>query len=194
VSSVRFVRGDATRPLGEGMLRVVAHVCNDVGAWGCGFVLAVARRWPAAERGYRAWFDEAARRGAPTLELGRVQHCLVDGPCYHRDEAWDFGDEDDPDVPPPGDSRCLWVANMVAQRGIRRRASDPPAVCYDALATCLDEVFWHAVAHGASVHLPRIGAGLAGGDWARIERLVRATLVDRADGRPGVDVVVYALT
>ncbi|MEV6001124.1 Appr-1-p processing protein, partial [Streptomyces griseomycini] len=26
-------------------VKVIAHVCNDIGGWGKGFVLAVSRRW-----------------------------------------------------------------------------------------------------------------------------------------------------
>ena len=33
---------------------------------------------------------------------------------------------------------------------------------------------------GASVHMPRIGCGLAGGKWERIEPLIERTLLARA--------------
>ncbi|MCT2277673.1 hypothetical protein M3G91_08560 [Micromonospora chalcea] len=39
---------------------------------------------------------------------------------------------------------------------------------------------------GASVHMPRIGCGLAGGSWQRIEPLIRQALSDR-----GIPVTVY---
>lgn len=43
--------GDATDPAnGPG---IIAHVCNDQGGWGRGFVTAVSRRWPNPERAYR---------------------------------------------------------------------------------------------------------------------------------------------
>jgi O-acetyl-ADP-ribose deacetylase (regulator of RNase III) len=38
----------------------------------------------------------------------------------------------------------------------------------------------------ASVHMPRIGCGLAGGDWSRVEPLILRRLVER-----GVAVTVY---
>jgi O-acetyl-ADP-ribose deacetylase (regulator of RNase III) len=50
---IRYVVGDATRPLGHGP-RIIAHVSNDCGVWGAGFVLAISRRWPEPEREYRA--------------------------------------------------------------------------------------------------------------------------------------------
>lgn len=66
--SLRFVTGDATRPEGDG-LRVVAHVANNLGAWGAGFVVALSRRWPQPEQVYRA---------APKLKLGTVQFVEVE--------------------------------------------------------------------------------------------------------------------
>ena len=51
---ITFVRGDATTPSGKGP-KIIAHVCNDIGGWGKGFVLALSRRWPEPERAYRAW-------------------------------------------------------------------------------------------------------------------------------------------
>ena len=40
-----------------------------------------------------------------------------------------------------------------------------------------------------SIHMPRIGCGLAGGDWKTIENIIQRTFVDIAN----VDVYVYDL-
>jgi len=51
------LKGDATEPmLSEGKTALICHVCNDIGAWGKGFVLAISRRWKAPEEHYRQWF------------------------------------------------------------------------------------------------------------------------------------------
>nr|WP_296071525.1 macro domain-containing protein [uncultured Actinoplanes sp.] len=147
---LRYVIGDATDPRAEGP-KIIAHVCNDIGAWGKGIVVAISRRWPAPERAFR---------GAG-LALGETQL-----------------------VPVEAD---LWVANMVGQHGIHRRAAGPP-IRYQALATCLATVAGHARRLGASVHMPRIGAGLAGGDWSRIEPMIVASLCAQ-----DVDTTVYDL-
>jgi O-acetyl-ADP-ribose deacetylase (regulator of RNase III) len=44
---------------------------------------------------------------------------------------------------------------------------------------CLTAVGDSALALGASVHMPRIGTGLAGGRWDRIEPIIVATLCAR---------------
>ncbi|WP_304455092.1 hypothetical protein [Nocardiopsis sp. YSL2] len=66
---LRFVRGDATSPQAAGP-KVIAHVCNNRGGWGKGFVLAPSRRWPEPERDYRAWHR---RRAANDFGLGAVR-------------------------------------------------------------------------------------------------------------------------
>lgn len=152
---VRFVRGDATAPEGDGP-KIIAHVCNDIGAWGKGFVLAVSRRWSRPEDAYREWFTGGVEAG---FTLGQVQLVQVDP--------------------------SIWVANMIGQRGIRRDTSSPP-IRYEALAHCLAQVAEKALELDASVHMPRIGCGLAGGEWSQVERLVQDNLTDR-----GVPVTVY---
>ena len=77
------------------------------------------------------------------------------------------------------------VANMVAQTGLRVTKSGPP-IRYEALAVCLGHVASKAIELGASVHMPRIGCGLAGGKWSEVEPLIIEHL-----GRRGVVVVVY---
>ncbi|MGZ0237088.1 macro domain-containing protein [Streptomyces sp. CPS1] len=152
---ITFVRGDATTPSGKGP-KIIAHVCNDIGGWGKGFVLALSCRWPEPERAYRAWHRD---RPHNDFGLGAVQLVQVDP--------------------------RTWVANMVGQRGIRTGGNGVP-VRYDAIDTALTGLATHALALGASVHMPRIGCGLAGGKWSRVEPLVTERLVGR-----GISVTVY---
>jgi O-acetyl-ADP-ribose deacetylase (regulator of RNase III) len=152
---IEYVRGDAAAPLGKGP-RVVAHVCNDRGGWGKGFVLALSRRWPEPEAAYRRWYRERAGNG---FALGAVQLVQV--------ERW------------------LWVANMVGQHGTRTGSQGPP-VRYQAIDTALASLARHAARLGASVHMPRIGCGLAGGRWDHVEPLILDRLI-----RPGIKVTVY---
>ncbi len=78
-----------------------------------------------------------------------------------------------------------WVANMIGQHGMRRGSGGPP-IRYEAVAACLRALASHALELGATVHMPRIGCGLAGGKWERIQPLVERELLER-----GVRVTVY---
>ncbi len=144
---VNFVKGDATAPLGDGP-SVIVHVCNDIGAWGKGFVLAISKRWPTAEQSYREWHKHGAE---VPFELGQVQ--LIE-------------------VEPSG-----WVANLIGQHGIRTAGGVPP-IRYQAVRDGLRRVAAFAQAKKAGVHMPRIGCGLAGGTWDEVGRLVQEELAD----------------
>ena len=157
---IRHVTGDATRPQGEGP-KVIVHVCNDVGGWGAGFVVAISRRWKEPEASYRRWHRAGADEAAGPFERGAVQFVEVEP--------------------------TVWVANLIGQRDIKPTAGVPP-VRYDAIRTGLAKVAAFAREKRGTVHMPRIGAGLAGGDWARISRIIDEEL----DAR-GVTVNVYTL-
>ncbi|MGC0419159.1 macro domain-containing protein [Embleya sp. AB8] len=155
METVTYVRGDATTPLGKGV-KVIAHVCNDRGGWGRGFVLALSKRWPEPEADYRKWHRERAHND---FGLGALRLVRVD--------------------------TYLWVANLIGQHGTRTGSKGPP-VRYAAIDRALTGLGERALELGASVHMPRIGCGLAGGTWAGVEPLI----LERLSGR-GVPVTVY---
>ena len=66
-----FLKGDATSPNMEG-IKIIAHICNDIGGWGKGFVLALSKRWQQPEKEYRKWFKEGLK-----FHLGGVQFVQV---------------------------------------------------------------------------------------------------------------------
>lgn len=155
--SIQYVTGDATHPVGEGP-KIIVHVCNDIGGWGRGFVMAISKRWPEPEKRYRAW-----HRGEDPqpFALGEVQFVQV--------------------------GENLWVANLIGQRDLRTVRGVPP-VRYEAIRKGLQRVAGEAQRLAASVHMPRIGCGLAGGKWETVSAIIEEELVNR-----GVVVTVYDL-
>ncbi|MFH9470239.1 macro domain-containing protein [Streptomyces clavifer] len=137
-------------------VKLIVHCCNDLGGWGKGFVLALSRRSPEPEAAYRRWHRE---RAGNDFGPGAVQF-VPTGPY-------------------------TWVANLVGQRGTRTGYKSVP-VRYEAIDAGLEKVAARAAELGASVHMPRIGCGPAGGTWSRIEPLVAARPADR-----GIAVTVY---
>ncbi|WP_027346856.1 macro domain-containing protein [Hamadaea tsunoensis] len=145
MTPLTIVAGDATSPQAKGP-KVIAHICNDRGGWGKGFVLAVSKRWAEPERDYRAWYRDRAHSD---FGLGAVR------------------------VVPVGAG--LWVANMIGQHGTKTGSNGPP-IRYEAVERCLAVLAAEAQRLRASVHMPRIGCGLAGGTWDRIEPIILRTL------------------
>ena len=72
---------------------------------------------------------------------------------------------------------------MVGQHGIRRAKEGPP-IRYTAVENCLAKVALTAVELEASVHMPRIGCGLAGGKWEEIAPIITRQLCEN-------DIAVY---
>lgn len=143
---ITYLTGDATYPQGSGP-KVIAHVVNNIGKWGSGFVLALNRRWAQPGQKYFEW----ATHPSPSVpfRLGEVQFVQVE-----------------PE---------LWVANMVAQHQTIRENSSP--IRYESLRKCLRTVTDFCLEERASMHGPRFGSGLARGSWSVIQDLVNDEVV-----------------
>lgn len=76
------------------------------------------------------------------------------------------------------------VCNMLAQDGTFRPHFNEVPLRYDALRECLSKLRLEAIKRNASVHMPKIGAGLARGDWPTIEQIINEELAD-------IEVTVY---
>jgi O-acetyl-ADP-ribose deacetylase (regulator of RNase III) len=138
--------------------KIIVHVCNDIGGWGRGFVSALSKRWPEPEQSYRSW--HRGEVDAP-FALGEVQFVQV------------------------GDA--VWVANLIGQRDVGIEGGVPP-VRYEAIRKGLQRVAVEAQRLRASIHMPRIGCGLAGGEWEEVCKIIEQELVNK-----GVAVSVYDL-
>lgn len=143
---ITYLKGDATSPQTSG-IKIIAHICNDIGGWGKGFVLAISKRWINPEKEYREWHRNRSKND---FGLGAIQIIQVEPYIY--------------------------VANMVGQRGTKVGRSSGVPVRYDSIETCLEQLSQEAKTLQASVHMPRIGCGLSGGKWDKVEPLILKTL------------------
>lgn len=154
MKDIQYIKGDATSP--EGLEnKIIVHVCNDIGGWGKGFVMAISKKWKTPEKQYRDWF-----KSKNDFELGKVQFVQV---------------EED-----------LWVANLIGQHKINKDENGEAPIRYHAIEEGLEAVSDFAKTNNASVHMPRIGCGLAGGKWEMIEPIILKTLSSH-----DIKVVVY---
>lgn len=129
---------------------ILVHCVNDIGAWGRGFVVPLAKRWPQARSAYkREWKHHC---------LGDVQFVAVE--------------------------QGVEVANLFGQKGIRGKSKGHGSpIRYGAIRKGLKKVAERAKATGARVQMPRMGCGLAGGEWDIMRKIVENELA-------GIDVTV----
>lgn len=154
MKDIIYLKGDATEPIGTGH-KIIAHVCNNKGGWGRGFVLDISKKWKEPEELYR---------GMDELILGDT-----------------FGVEVEPDI---------IVFNMIAQGGYKNK-DNPVAIKYSALEECFERLLNYIDWCGEkdiSIHMPRIGCGLAGGSWDKIEPIIKEILC-----KNNIQVYVYDL-
>ena len=154
MKDIQYIKGDATSPEGSEK-KIIVHICNDIGGWGKGFVMAISKRWKEPEKQYREWF-----KSKNDFELGKVQFVQVE--------------------------ENLWVANLIGQHKINKDENGEAPIRYNAIEEGLEAVSDFAKTNNASVHMPRIGCGLAGGKWEMIEPIILKTLSDQ-----DIKVVVY---
>lgn len=160
---IKYVQGDAVWDPKSG---IIAHVVNNRGGWGAGFVVALSKRWSQPESEYRRVTSVNVTSAIEKERLGKIQPVVV--PSGHV------------------------IMNMCAQDGFTAAAQDgfgdgilrTVALDYDALDLCLEKLGNYARENDMPVHLPRIGSGLGGGHWPTILAHIEANL-------KGVDVTIY---
>ena len=144
--SITSVSGDVTQPRGSGP-KLIAHVVNDQ-----------ASRW--ARHSLAGQLAQAYPHAAFLFSTW-----VLDDPTNLRLGNVHLATMPDQD---------LTVASMVAQHGYG--PSHEMRLRYEALEACLRTVADHAARLGASVHLPRIGTGQAGGRWPVVRELIDRTM------------------
>ena len=165
MANIQVKQGSATsqRPDKNGV--VIAHIVNDVGGWGKGFVLAIDELSAIPQAAYRA----LAKDFAGLIPVPHLQFVEVT----------------------PG----LFIANMVAQRGIQKASSGQILVDYEALKKCLAATFKRAISLNYHVHMPAgMGSGLAGGDKATIHKMICSTAEEVEKQSPAAQKLGRSLT
>lgn len=170
IDNIHYIAADATEPYqkSEGQAyNYLLHVCNNVGAWGAGFVIPLAKKWPHTKQAY----TEAVL----AMSLGENQIVPVEDNLAVVNMIAQL------DVIP--------IAHKYSAEHVRRvsnetstwrnhRSAILPNIQYDALFRCLETIGQQA--HPDSrFHFPMFGAGLGGGNWDLIAAIINSTLTYR---------------
>lgn len=170
---IHYLRGDATLPLltEPNKNAIICHCCNNVNAWGAGFVIALNRR-----------FGNVAE-----IDFHKMNQVLGNISVVKVFEE---------------DGKTVAVCNIIGQEGIYSHTSrtfkyDPKVLGMNLVENVTPPVRYWAIEEGLrrlrkkigdrtdiAIHMPRMGCGLAGGEWSKIEMVIRRTIND-------LDVYVY---
>ena len=164
---IKYLQGDATSPI-DTKTKIIVHICNDVGGWGKGFVLAVSKKWKQPEIEYRNWYKSKELDPTDNVQyqsIGRKDK-------YTSEKKFELGNVQFVKV-----ADDIWVANLLAQRDTKPDKDGLPPIRYVFVSEGLERVKEFAKQHNASVHMPRIGCGLAGGQWTEIEPIINEKLL-----------------
>lgn len=159
-AQIHYIKGDATKPLIiEGEYSVICHCCNTLGVWGAGFVLSLSKRFPKVKEHYLSLIKSIN----PNERLGKVGFVKT--------------------------NKNIVVANILGQDRIYRSADGKIPLNYDALREGFRNVYDKFIGYKDTpftIHMPRIGCGLAGGKWEIVESIIKDEFVKK-----GIDVYVY---
>jgi O-acetyl-ADP-ribose deacetylase (regulator of RNase III) len=157
---IKYIKGDATEPIiHEGKYSVICHCCNAIGAWGKGFVVPLGKKYPRAKERYFEFIKASNKDN----RLGSVSFAKV--------------------------ADNVIVANIIGQYDIYPKNGKIP-LDYEALEKGFKFIIEMFEMHRMplTIHMPKIGCGLAGGDWNRVENIIKNTFISS-----NIEVYVYLL-
>jgi O-acetyl-ADP-ribose deacetylase (regulator of RNase III) len=151
------IEGDLIALAKEGMFDVITHGCNCMSNMGAGIAPQMAKAF-----GVDQYPLESFTRKGDINKLGQIEWLI------ERDGAIPF------------------VVNSYTQFSYGKNHADGVSkpLDYEALTLCMRKIN-HRFS-GKHIGLPKIGAGLAGGDWNRIKKIIQTELKDMK-----VSVVIY---
>jgi O-acetyl-ADP-ribose deacetylase (regulator of RNase III) len=141
---------------------ILVHVCNDLGIMGGGIALTIRQKFPKVYRLYSEWHQKEVHKGKKFLPLGETQFVYI--------------------------NPVLDIANMIGQHGITGTFNSKPPIRYEAVENCLEQVAKVCKIKKAQMIGPKFGAGLAGGDWNIIEKLIQNKLC-----KQNIPVIIFEL-
>lgn len=157
------VDGDLIKLALDGYFDVIGHGCNCLSSMGAGIAPQMARAFGCDK-------FEMELIGKSIQKLGCVDYQVM---VLGENTVWNLSDYknslDEPE---------LVVCNLYTQYAYGRNHKDGVSkpIDYEALTVCMRKM--NALFTDKHIGLPRIGAGLAGGDWERIKNIIQTELSD----------------
>ena len=179
-TSIKYIVGDVTDPrLSIDQFSrpiIIPHVVNNKGIMGGGVAKALYTKWPQVKSDY---VERNMRYG---LDMGSLIRSYVDGLPLPLDVISMVAQD------APGVTQSLKAELVTATESRFPYEVKRPPIRYAALAESMRKAGCVSRSENASIHAPKFGSDLAGGDWSVIEQLILEVWVDQ-----GLDVTIYQL-
>ena len=155
------IDGDLIQLAKEGKFDVIAHGCNCMSTMGAGIAPQMAKAF-GCDR------FEMELGGRDINKLGNIDYQTF---VLGEKTIWSLEDAKNNRNEPE-----LTVVNAYTQYNYGRNHKDGATAPFDyeAFTLCMRKI--NSLFGGKHIGLPKIGAGLAGGDWDRIEKIIKAEL------------------
>lgn len=165
------IEGDLIQLAKEGKFDVITHGCNCLSNMGAGIAPQMAKAFGVDKFWMESWGPTISKLGCIDYET------FVIG----KNAIWSIEDADNKLNEPE-----LIVVNSYTQFRYGKNHTDGVSkpLDYEALTLCMRKI--NQEFSGKHIGLPKIGAGLAGGDWNRIKKIIQTELKDMQ-----VSVVIY---
>lgn len=142
---MKTIKGDLIKLATMGEFDIIIHGCNCFNVMGAGIAKQIAFTFPQAlEADKKTNFGSMDKLGTFSRATFKV-----------NDEG-----------------AVLTVLNAYTQFGTWKKGENQPPVDYKAVEDCFYEIQKQFGYQHLRFGIPKIGAGLAGGDWARIEKII----------------------
>lgn len=165
------IEGDLIALAKQGEFDVITHGCNCLSNMGAGIAPQMAKAFGVNTFEMETW-------GATIEKLGCIDWKTF---VLGKNSIWSLDRADNKLNEPE-----LVVVNSYTQFRYGKNHTDGVSkpLDYEALTLCMRKI--NHTFKGKHIGLPKIGAGLAGGDWNRIKKIIQTELKDMK-----VSVVIY---
>jgi O-acetyl-ADP-ribose deacetylase (regulator of RNase III) len=159
---MKYIDGDLFKLAEQGEFDIVIQGCNCFCTMGSGVALTVKNNYP------KAFLADQLTESGDQRKLGKFTQAHIDGKTWHKVAQGSHGVRTV--------NYNFTIINAYTQYGFANR--DIVNVDYKALEHAFMQIklLWDMnVQAPAKIGIPKIGAGLAGGDWDRIEQIIDNT-------------------
>jgi O-acetyl-ADP-ribose deacetylase (regulator of RNase III) len=156
---INYIDGDLIKLAKEGNFDVVVHGCNCISTMGAGIAPQMAKVFGCDKFEMELW--------GPTIQkLGNIDYRTF---VLGENAIWDLleykNNRNEPEVT---------VVNAYTQNHYGKNFGIP--FDYNAFRICLIKI--NDIFKGKHIGMPKIGAGLAGGDWDKISRIIEEEITN----------------